>query len=121
MSEIKIVQSGDINSTDPNDYVIDSTSEGTFKIDNVITMNITSTGGLQELETSQPHNLDYVPVFFATVKPDSDTYAYKTPFQVQAGLMLKVYADATNIYARAVTTVADTYRFRVTVFREKII
>lgn len=120
----------DIARASQSDLVLDSTRPGSVKLHDTIELTIVSNFSAPpalELTASAPHNLGYIPLFFASFHASGEDSSkgeeiwYKVPFFDSHVRSIKVYADKTHIYASAVTLEAVTYTYKISVFREKMV
>ena len=113
-----ISQAGnDVGTASTEDLVFDSRTDGSFKISNIYTVSFNSAS---VSAGTVAHGLGYVPAFFSIVQtPSLGTFV--APYLNPGVGILKVYANSTNIVARAITLDAGTHTFKIVVFKEKIV
>jgi len=107
----------DVGTASTENLVFDSRTDGSFKISATYTITFNSSS---VSSGTVAHGLGYVPAFFAIVQTPS-LGDFVVPYLNPGVGMLKVYANSTNIVARAITLDSGVHTFKIVVFKEKIV
>lgn len=115
----------DISKASKDEKVVDSTLPGSWKVAKKVTIEIPltySSGSAVSAVVSKPHGLGFTPAYIAGVFIPSENAFYNIPTFQGTFASLKVYVDATNVYASAVSVYVGTniYKFNILLLGEKI-
>lgn len=116
----------DIKFANPNQIVVNSEKQGSWKIAKPMIFKTTMTrlgGGVVSQVLSDNHGLNFTPAFLAMVEDDTGTATvlYNIP-KFDANQSYKVYVDKQKVYVSMVLGLTGTfhYTFRISLLGEKI-
>lgn len=116
----------DLKFANPNQVVVDSTKQGSWKVSKPVTLKTTITrasGGAVTQILSADHDLGFAPAYLAFVDRDIGAGAtlYNIPY-FDTNSSYKVYVDKQKVYVSIAEGLTGTfnYTFRIKLLGEKI-